>query len=93
MNISGILVSALPAHVTDVVAALATLPLTDVTQVDAPRGRIIVVQERKTVAQESDGLRAIQQLPHVISADLVMHYFGDDEPPALMAADDVARRL
>jgi nitrate reductase NapAB chaperone NapD len=93
MNVSGILVSALPSHVAELVDALARLPLTEVAQVDAPGGRIVVVQERESVAQEFDGLRAIQRLPHVLSADLVMHYFGDDAQPAVLAADEVARRL
>jgi nitrate reductase NapAB chaperone NapD len=93
MNISGIIVTTAPAAVPEVVAALSALPFVEVTQVDAAGGRIVVVQEHATVAGEMDGLQTIQRLSGVHGADLVMHYFGDEDPPPGQPVAEVARRL
>lgn len=93
MNISGILVTATPAAVPDVVKRLAALPFVEVAQIDAVGGRVVVVQERASVADEMDGLRAIQRLPGVVAADLVVHYFGDEDRPAELPVAEIARRL
>lgn len=93
MNISGIVVTTAPARVPEVAAALAALPFLEVSHADPRSGRIVVVQERESIADEMDGLRAIQRLPGVISADLVVHYFGDADPPAGLPVAEVARRL
>jgi nitrate reductase NapAB chaperone NapD len=93
MNLSGIVVTTAPASVPDVAAGLAGLPWVEVTHVDAAAGRIVVVQERASVADEMDGLRAIQRLPGVASADLVVHYFGDEQRAPGMPIAEVARSL
>jgi nitrate reductase NapAB chaperone NapD len=93
MNISGIVVTTAPASVPDVAVRLAALPCVEVAQVDAAGGRIVVVQERASVADEMDGLRAIQRLPGVVTADLVVHYFGDEERPPGLPVAELARRL
>jgi len=77
MNLSGILVTAEPAALPTVLASLATLPGIEVHEVDAVRGRIVVVQEACDVGAEMDGFTRIRALPHVINADLVCHYFDD----------------
>jgi nitrate reductase NapAB chaperone NapD len=79
VNLSGILVTADPAHLGTVVAALADLPGLEVRAHQAEQGRIVVVQEAPDVGAEVDGFLRIRALPHVLSADLVCHYF-DDEP-------------
>src|SRR5512139_3771446 len=83
MNLSGILVRALPAQVDDVVARLRALPGVDVHEVDVPTGRVVVVQEAPTVDDEVAGLARIKSVPGVIAADMVYHYFAED--PALSA--------
>jgi nitrate reductase NapD len=83
MNLSGILVRALPPHVDDVVARLRALPGVDVHEVDVPTGRVVVVQEAPTVDDEVAGLARIKSVPGVIAADMVYHYFAED--PALSA--------
>ncbi|HET9024846.1 MAG TPA: chaperone NapD [Burkholderiaceae bacterium] len=93
MNISGIVVTTAPASVPDVAVGLAALPCVEVAQVDAAGGRIVVVQERASVADEMEGLRAIQRVPGVVSADLVVHYFGDEERPPALPVAELARRL
>jgi nitrate reductase NapD len=83
MNLSGILVRALPEHVDDVVARLRALPGVEVHEVDVRTGRAVVVQEAPTVDDEVAGLTRIQALPGVVAADMVYHYFAED--PALAA--------
>jgi nitrate reductase NapAB chaperone NapD len=93
MNLSGIVVTTTPAFVPDVAERLAALEFVEVTHVDAAGGRIVVVQEHASVADEMDGLRAIQRLPGVVTADLVAHYFGDEERPSALPVAEVARCL
>lgn len=93
MNLSGIVVATQPARLAALVDRLNALPGVEVMQADAASGRIVLVQERESVGAEFDGLRAIQRLPHVLSADLVMHYFGDDPQPAATAIEEIAARL
>jgi nitrate reductase NapAB chaperone NapD len=93
MNLSGIVVTTAPARVPEVAELLAALPFLEVTQCDAGSGRIVVVQERESVADEMDGLRAIQRVPGVLTADLIVHYFGDEERPAGLSGAEIARRL
>lgn len=78
MNLSGILVTAEPARLHAVLAHLALLPGVEVRQFDADLGRIVVVQEAADVAAEMDSFLRIRGLPHVVNADLVCHYFGDE---------------
>ncbi len=82
MNLSGILVTADPSALPAVLASLATLPGVEVRDIDATRGRVVVVQEAPDVGAEVEGFTRIRALPHVINADLVCHYFDDDASPA-----------
>lgn len=93
MNVSGIVVTTAPARVPEVAESLAAFPFLEVTCTDAAGGRIVVVQERENVSDEMEGLRAIRRVPGVIAADLVVHYFGDENPPPGLTVADVARRL
>jgi nitrate reductase NapAB chaperone NapD len=77
MNISGILVVADSVHIDTVLAQLATLDGIEVRQHDRASGRIVVVQEATDVGAEIAGFGRIRALPHVLAADLVCHYFGD----------------
>jgi nitrate reductase NapAB chaperone NapD len=78
MNISGILVTANPAHLHGVLADLAGLPGLTLGQTDAALGRIVVLQEAAGVDAEMAGFMRIRALPHVLNADLVCHWFGDE---------------
>jgi nitrate reductase NapD len=78
MNMSGILVVAMPERCEEVAEALAALPGVEVHQKDPANGKIIVVQEASTIANEADGARAMQAVPGVISVNMVYHYFADD---------------
>jgi nitrate reductase NapAB chaperone NapD len=78
MNLSGILVVADAVHVDEVLAQLAALDGVEVAQCDRAGGRIVVVQEAPHVGAEVAGFSHIRALPHVLSADLVCHYFGEE---------------
>lgn len=80
MNLSGVLVTAVPERLAEVAGALAGLPGIEVRQTDAASGRIVVVQEAAEVGDEVDGFMRIRALPHVLNVDLVCHYFGDEAP-------------
>jgi nitrate reductase NapD len=78
MNLSGILVVAKPERQADVVGALNALEGVEVHQVDEASGRIIAVQEAPDIHAEIDGLKRIKAVPHVVMAEMVTHYFGED---------------
>ena len=78
MNLSGILVVADTDHIDAVLAQLAALDGVEIAQCDRAGGRIVLVQEAPHVGAEVAGFSRIRALPHVLSADLVCHYFGDE---------------
>lgn len=78
--LSGIVVTTTPDAFTDVEVALAALPGIEVRERDPLTHRLVVVQEAATIDGEIDGMRAMQSLPGVVDASLVVHYFGDDAP-------------
>ena len=82
MNVSSIVVRVAPESVADGVRRLGDLPGVEVQFTDAARGRIVVTQESKTTDEQEAGLRRIQALPGLLSAELVCHYFGDLEEDA-----------
>jgi nitrate reductase NapD len=90
MNLSGILVMAHPENLPRVVAELNALEGVEVHQQD-PIGRVVVVLEAETVREETNGLRRIQAVPGVLMAEMVFHYFEDDDetlselPPEIAA--------
>lgn len=78
MNISGIVVTALPGKVADVARSLSALPGLEVFQTDVAGGKLVVVQEAASVGEEVEGFKRIRSVPHVIAVDLVQHCFEDD---------------
>ena len=78
MNLSGILVVADAAHIDAVLAQLAALDGIEVDRYDRASGRFVVVQEAPDVGAEVAGFGRVRALPHVLSADLVCHYFGEE---------------
>jgi nitrate reductase NapAB chaperone NapD len=78
MNISGIAVTTRPEWVEDVAQALAALDGVEVYRTDVASGKLVVIQEAPSVGDEVEGFKRIRALPHVVAADLVQHYFEDD---------------
>ncbi len=71
-----------PERVADGVRRLGELPGVEVRFTDADRGRIVVTQESETTDEQEAGLRRIQALPGLLSAELVCHYFDELESEA-----------
>ena len=73
MQYSGVLVLSPPAEVADVSACLDAMPGVEVYARHAESGRIVVVQEAEDLEMHESLLRAIQNLPGVLAAELVYH--------------------
>lgn len=79
MNLSGILVIVPTATIDEGIARLQALPGVEVYHHDPESGRIVIVQEAKTIDDEVKGLKRIKSLPQVILAEMVYHYFAEDD--------------
>ncbi len=99
MNLSGIVVSVQPARFDEVVNAVNDLPGMEVYHQDPASHRIVVVQEAENVDAEVEGLKRIKSFPGVAVAELVYHYFAEDEgmshqpPPELDAATGISASI
>ena len=90
MNISSIVVQALPKHIDNLVTYFKDEDFVDYHLHDKEKGKIIVTVEGKDVEEEIKKLVKIQQLPHVITADMMMTYQEDqlDEEIKKLEAED-----
>jgi nitrate reductase NapD len=78
MNVSSIVVQALPEYVDELIAFFKEADYVDYHLHDKERGKIIVTVEGEGVEEEIEKLVKIQQLPHVIAADMMMTYQEDE---------------
>ena len=76
MNISGVLVKARPENIDSIELALAGMKGVEVHGNNAD-GRIVVTVEQHDANQLSDTLMQIQQVPGVLSANMIYHHFED----------------
>jgi periplasmic nitrate reductase NapD len=79
MNLSGTVVICKPLNLPAVSTALAKLPGVEVHFEDPDQGKIVVVQEALSIAAEMNGLLRIKAVPGVILADMLYHYFEEDQ--------------
>jgi nitrate reductase NapD len=96
MNISSIVVQALPEYVDELVETFKSSEFCDYHLHDREKGKIIVTVEGEGVEEEIEKLIKIQQLPHVIAADMMMTYQEDqldEEIRKLEAQDPVPAML
>jgi nitrate reductase NapD len=77
MNISSIVVKTVPKYLDEVVQALKDCEACDYHLHDEI-GRIIVTIEGEGVSEELEKLRVIEEIPHVITADMQMAYSEDE---------------
>lgn len=77
MNVSSIVVQTLPKYLDEVVQSLKDCGVCDYHLHDE-KGRIIVTIEGESVSEELEKLRVIEELPHVIAADMQMAYSEDE---------------
>jgi len=73
-----------PEHLDEVESSLREIPWLEIHAREDATGRLIVVQEHETVKKHQEGLRRLQTIPNVLTADLVVHR-------RLTAMDEVAR--
>jgi len=90
VNISSIVVQTLPQNVESVIESLKESGVCDYHLHD-PKGKIIVTVEGKDVEEEIAKLVAIQILPNIIAADMMMTYQEDqlDEEIRKLEKEDV----
>ena len=79
MSYSGIVVRANPAGLAEVAERLVELPGVQVHQKHPESGRVVLTLEARTSDEEVAGLRRIQTIPGVVSADLVYHRSPHDD--------------
>jgi nitrate reductase NapD len=77
MNISSIVVQALPEHIEEVVESLKKCEVCDYHFHDE-KGRAIITIESQSVSDELGKLRVIEAIPHIITADMQMLYSEDE---------------
>ena len=77
MNVSSIVVQCLPKYIDEVVESLKNLPECDYHFHDE-KGRIIITIEGAGVSEELEKLHAVEDVPHVIAADMQMAYSEDE---------------
>lgn len=73
MNISSIVVQTLPKYLDEVVKSLKECEACDYHMHDE-QGRVIITIEGENVDKELEKLRVIENIPHVMSADMQMAY-------------------
>jgi nitrate reductase NapD len=94
MNVSGILTLVPPDRLREMEDELSALEGVDVHFRDAQQGKLILTQEAQSISDEVAGLKRIQAVPGVIMAEMVYHYFAEDQeniqevPPGLVAEED-----
>lgn len=91
MNLSGILVVTTPDQIGQVCDALNNLEGVEVYHTDESTGRIVVVQEAETIKDEVAGLKRIKELPGIVMAEMIHHYFGDN--PSQESLEDIPEDL
>lgn len=77
MNISSIVVQTVPKYLDEVVESLKNCEVCDYHLHD-DKGRVIITIEGNGVQEELEKLRVIEEIPHVISADMQMAYSEDE---------------
>ena len=101
MNVSSIVVQALPDKIDGLIEEFKKSEICEYHLHDKERGKIIVTVEGKDVGEEIEKLVKIQEMPNVMAADMMMTYQEDsldeeikilneqDLVPAMLNDDDL----
>jgi nitrate reductase NapD len=104
MNVSSIVIQALPKYIDELIEEFKNSDICDYHLHDKKTGKIIVTIEGKDVGEEIGKLVKIQEMPHVIAADMMMTYQEDsldkeiktlneqDPVPAMLNDDTIDAR-
>jgi nitrate reductase NapAB chaperone NapD len=82
LHFSGILVATSPARMANCIRELESLPGVEVHHSYPSQGRLILVQETSTLAEQEQSLRRIQDHPEVLMAEPVYHCAEETDPGA-----------
>lgn len=77
MNVSSIVVQTVPKYLEEVVQSLKDCEVCDYHMHDE-LGRIIITIEGAGVSEELKKLKVVEEIPHVIAADMQMAYSEDE---------------
>ncbi|MGZ5208536.1 MAG: chaperone NapD [Sulfuricurvum sp.] len=96
MNISSVVVKCAPEYIELVLEALRSSGQCEVYMHDE-LGRIIIILEGETTEEESEKLRVIQEIPHILSAEMAMAFseneFSSEEGKFERVSDEIIDRL
>lgn len=96
MNISSVVVKCAPEYVGFVLEQLNGSGQCEVYMHDE-LGRIIIILEGETTEEESQKLRIIQEIPHILSAEMAMAFseneFSSEEGKFERVDDSIVDRL
>jgi nitrate reductase NapD len=96
VNISSIVVQAMPEHIEALVETFKNSDFCEYHLHDKSKGKIILTIEGKDVEEEIEKLIKIQQIPTVMTADMMMTYQEeqlDEEIKRLQEQDKVPAML
>jgi len=78
MNVSSIVIQAKSEFIEELVATLEASDFCDYYFHDTAKGKIVVAIEGRNIDEEMGKLRLIEELEHVISAEMMMSYSEDE---------------
>ena len=78
MNISSIVIQTKPLHVKEIIAICEASDFCDYHFSDEEKGKIVVTIEGENLDEEMAKMKKVEQIPHVICADLIMAYSEDE---------------
>jgi len=78
MNVSSIVVQAMPQHIDALVETFKRADFCDYHLHDKEKGKIILTVEGEGVEEEIEKLLLIQKTPNVMAADMMMTYQEDE---------------
>ncbi len=78
MNISSIVIQTKPEYVEEIIAVCEANDFCDYHFHDVEKGKIIVTIEGENIDEEMAKMKKIEQIPHVICADMMMAYSEDE---------------
>ncbi len=77
MNISSIVVTTSPKHLQEVLKNLEESGLCEIHFIDE-KGKIIITIEGENVGEEVAKVKTIEELPHVLTADMMYSYSEEE---------------
>lgn len=78
MNISSIVIQTKPLHVKEIIAICEASDFCDYHFSDEQKGKIVVTIEGENLDEEMAKMKKVEQIPHVICADMMMAYSEDE---------------